>query len=137
MTTDDRHSVYREREKAFLRVLESIGDGTIDNEKAMSEVARLILKIGSETEDNLNCVKHLDVGKWSESGFPQRTWTGVRLADRGILVSDVLSFLEGMPVPAGFHYELTQAEWDACIRFLIQVLSCFERCEPAPDEAEG
>jgi hypothetical protein len=116
---------------ALLADLRSSGDS---DEDLTQRLRASILRVGSETEDNINCVNHLEVGTVSPLSkdpiLRVRAERGVKLRHRPFLVSDVLQYLEGDAIPptvlASFP-DLTQGEWDACMRFVTHVLLTLKR----------
>jgi hypothetical protein len=106
------------------------------------------LSFGSETPDNLSCVRHIEYAAAvyedpATDGAPICEASFV-LRDKGLQVADIFWNLEGSPVPdqiqEGLRHaglpEVTQDEWDAATRFVTMVLHSFVHRLEVPDSVE-
>jgi hypothetical protein len=94
------------------------------------------LAMGSETPDNLDCMRHLEVGPITDGTSLARPCWGLRLAGTGEALSEVMNCAEGMDVPATVlerYPTVSQSEWDALFRFATMILSAFESAPAADD----
>lgn len=91
------------------------------------KLSHTLLNFASHSEDNLSCVNELDIGKFSQ--VDGTVAAGVRVRAIGRLVSNVLWYAEGCSVPDQVREaipEITQQQWDACLRFVTLLLSALE-----------
>ncbi|MEU1184585.1 pentapeptide repeat-containing protein [Streptomyces sp. NPDC005820] len=91
---------------------------------------KALLTAGSETPDNLACVRHLEYGTVPGPSYaPERETSGLKITGTDILVSDVARRIEDTPIPAsvaeGFP-ELTTEQWSAATRVITLLLSALE-----------
>lgn len=94
------------------------------------------LAMGSETPDNLACMRHVEIGPITDGTSLARPCWGLRLAGAGEALSKVMNCAEGMDVPAMVldqYPGISQDEWDALLRFATMILSAFESA-PAEDD---
>jgi hypothetical protein len=85
------------------------------------------LDLGSATEDNLNCAAHVDYGSAGDS--LSNPLIGLRLKDKAILLSELMSVVESLPLPDRVKADfpvLTEEEWSAGLRMVTMVLIAFE-----------
>ncbi len=102
---------------------------------ATARLRDALLAVGSETPDNLDCVNRIVFGAVADSDEPV-TWLGPMIADKPILLSDILWALEAGPVPESVRERipgLEDEDWDAAIRIIMLIMSALER--PVKDTA--
>lgn len=93
-----------------------------------------LLLFGSESDDNRDCAAKIEVGMILNKFSPPRI--GVRLRGSTKSVTNVLWHAEGCPIPLQLvesFPELSQQQWDACLRLATLVFSAFEAKLDAPD----
>ncbi len=92
---------------------------TFDLEFCNERLSKGILAFGSETPDNLECVKHIEYGSnYSGNGKNER-W-GLKLKNTSILLTDLMEALSECPVPSNIRYyfpDLTAKEWQDATTF--------------------
>jgi len=101
------------------------------------EVMRLILLLGSETPDNLNCYSHVeygivpnenDAGNSGDSSSTKLTY-GLKIKGKDISLSDIMNAVEDMGVPAevaAVFPTITEHEWNAATRMITMILLSIE-----------
>ncbi len=94
---------------------------------------QIFLTFASETEENLECLKHLEYGKLREEESGKET-SGIKIKGKDILISDIMNALEGLddiPDPVREYYpDLTDREWHAAARLVTVLLLLLEKTEP-------
>jgi hypothetical protein len=73
----------------------------------------------------VSCVEHLEIGQRRGGSSGPRRQRGIKVRPRPIMVADIVHALEGRRMPAAIRREfpaLTQAEWDASLRFVTLLL---------------
>jgi hypothetical protein len=110
---------------AMIQIRDEVAESTDATEK----LRRCIISMGAATEDNLNCVKHVEIGQIRTTGGPVLD-RGVKIKGKSILLSDITGYIEGAPIPEEVREglpRLTVAEWRACLRFVTLLLSSLEK----------
>ena len=89
------------------------------------EFREKFLALTSETEENVNCLKHLEYGKLTDSEA-ERVTSGVKIKGKDILISEIMNAMEDIeyvPEPVKEYYpDLTNEEWQAATRFVTVML---------------
>lgn len=91
---------------------------------------KAFLNFGSETDDNMNCFRHVEYGRVDGPVWRPNPRYGLKLKGKQILLSDVIHMVEDLKLPSeiGEKYpDLTEAEWSAITRMATMVLLAFER----------
>lgn len=81
------------------------------------ELQQALLDFGTSSRDNLKCADNLVVGL-SPSGYG-RTSLGVLTKQSRVPVGHLMNVLEDLPMPPEIRNkfpDLTQTEWEACLR---------------------
>ena len=134
MSTPEREAAHRFRE-CLTNMAEFAQPPEPSAASEMSQRFRdALMMFGSESDDNKHCAEHLEYGIIRGNG---RTSFGLRLCDAPYSITSVLWNAEGCPIPtqlADALPELSQNQWDACIRLATLVLTAFESTvNRAPD----
>jgi hypothetical protein len=100
-------------------------------DKFSQEIMQLFLDVCSETEDNLNCFKHVEYGKVSHTvARGQYPKVGFKLKEQDILISEILNIMETLKeVPnevKKYYPKVTYAEFRAALRMAIVLVTLFE-----------
>lgn len=89
------------------------------------EFREKFLALTSETEENVNCLKHLEYGKLTDSEA-ERVTSGVKIKGKDIVISEIMNAMEDIeyvPEPVKEYYpDLTNEEWQAATRFVTVML---------------
>jgi hypothetical protein len=115
---------------ALVSTLMAIRNGEYADGEATEEVRRAILKVGSATEDNIACSECIEVATVRNRPFGPSCIRSVTVRGKGLPMADIFGTAEGCSVPKEIveaFPELTQVEWDACLRLATLVFSAFER----------
>jgi hypothetical protein len=119
----------KDTEQTLINALLAIRSGS-NSDAVLAERMRVaFLELGSRTPDNEACVDLLDVRSVCRR-VPPNNVRGITIRDRPLLVADVLSAAEGEAIPPGVqraYPELTEPEWNACLRFIMVVMTLFEK----------
>lgn len=95
------------------------------------ELLEAVLAFGSATDDNLNCIDHVEYGMVSGWPFESNESYGLKLKGKNLLLSDVMNVvenLEDVPSEVKKHFpDLTNDEWSAVTRMVTIVLVALER----------
>jgi hypothetical protein len=108
----------------FMDALSCISEGSSGAEELTANLRAALLDFGSETPDNLDCAKRIEVGAVdTEIGM----YIGLKLRGREALLSDVAHMVEDGPMPGSLKSafpELTESDWNAFSRLttLIYIL---------------
>lgn len=117
---------------ALMELLSQIRRGEDTNKLATRKLRAAVLALGSATDDNLNCVEHIEVGSVRRLfGGPLRN-RGLKVRGKPIMISDVIHTLEDSRMPAVVRHAfpaLTSKEWDACLRLVTLILISLEQEE--------
>ncbi|MBN1450509.1 MAG: hypothetical protein JW963_05785 [Anaerolineales bacterium] len=106
-----------------------------ENQYSLSqELLDALLYFGSETDDNVNCVKHVEFGESCGRQFGPPQKYGLKIRNSNILISDLIHSLEDDDIYRylqGQFPSLNQAQIEAGLRLAVMVLLAFERI-PVP-----
>jgi uncharacterized protein (DUF433 family) len=109
-----------------------------DARRTTQKILKELLMYGSATPDNLEMSKYLEFGGIKTQ---LRTGTmGAKIKGKTIPVSSILHHVEDLPLPrsvARTYPELTQAEWNAALRFATLVLTALERKGKSAKRSSG
>lgn len=87
-------------------------------------VKQLLLKFGSETEDNIESMNHIELGH-SGDNF------GIKLKNKDIFISDIINALEDMEETPNevkeYYPDMTDKEWQSSTRLSTLILLLFEK----------
>lgn len=87
-------------------------------------IKQLLLKFGSETKDNIECLNHIELTR-SGDNF------GIKLKNKDIFISDIVNALEDMedtPHEVKEYYpDITDKEWQSSTRLSTLILLLFEK----------
>lgn len=90
-------------------------------------IMNTLLAIGSETEDNLNCHKHIEYGMIdAPHSF---SVYGLKVKGKAIPIASVMNALEDLPLPTvvkDYFPDLTEHEWMAITRMTTMILISLE-----------
>jgi hypothetical protein len=97
-----------------------------DLELLNQELEKGFFAMGSETPDNVNCMNHVEYGLTSDKPWGHEF--GFKIKGKDISLSDIINWAEEIPngVKEDFP-DLTQEEYDACIRMVAMIVMAFER----------
>lgn len=88
------------------------------------ELKKFFLEFGLETQDNVESMRHIELGKIG-SDF------GIKIKDKDIFISDIMNAVEDMEdVPQEvkeYYSEITHEEWQASTRVSTLILVLFEK----------
>lgn len=116
------------QEDALLDIILQIRKGAHPSRKLTKELHERLLAVGSSTPDNLNCVRHIEVGA-VRSSIDGSSTRCVKVRKRPISIANLVNTLEDARVPKvvrdGFP-DLTRDEWRACLRIVTLFLLLFE-----------
>ena len=101
-----------------------IRDEVVENADATEEIRRRIIAIGSATEDNINCVEHIEIGQTKSTAGPVLE-RGIKIKGKNIMLSDIVSYIEDAPIPESVRERfprLSAEEWCASLRFVTLLL---------------
>jgi hypothetical protein len=97
------------------------------------EVMRLVLLVGSETPDNLNCYSHIEYGivpNEKDNADPQDKATyGLKIRGKDISIADIMNVIEDIDIPAEVATAfptITEHEWNAVTRIITMILLSVE-----------
>lgn len=101
--------------------------------KKSDRLMKAFLAFGSETDDNMNCFRHVEYGRVDgrvdgRTWGPKRTY-GLKLKGKQILLSDVIHMVEDRKIPneiAERYPDLTEDEWAAISRMATMILLALE-----------
>jgi len=89
-----------------------------------STIKQLFFRIGSETEDNIESMSHIELG-CSGSDI------GIKIKNKNIFISEIINALEDMEeVPhevKEYYPDITDKEWQASTRLTTLILFLFEK----------
>ena len=88
------------------------------------DIRRIFLKIGSETDDNLNCCEHIEYGAVRKS-FSSKNFYGLKVKGKNLLISEVMNAVEDLEIPQevkAYFPDLTGNEWSAVTRMITMIL---------------
>ena len=101
---------------------------------AVSETSERLMKaflaFGSETDDNMNCFRHVEYGPVDNLVYRPNPIYGLKLKGKKILISDVIHSVGDLKLPteiAEEYPDLTEDEWSAITRMATMVLLAFEQ----------
>lgn len=125
-------TIEKDAENAFRMLMVDLAHlqvvpGSSPWKELTAKLSHTLLNFASHSEDNLSCVNELDIGEFSQ--VDGTVSAGVKVHAIGRMVSNVLWHAEGCSVPEQVTEaipELTQPQWDACLRFVTLMLSAFE-----------
>ena len=107
-----------------MDALRSISEGSSGTEELTANLRAALLDFGSETPDNLDCTKRIEVGAVeTETGM----YIGLKFRGRRELLCDVAHMVEDGPMPESLKSacpDLTESDWKAFSRLttLIYIL---------------
>jgi len=93
------------------------------------------LQQGFSTDDNLECMRQIFVGRTNDGTSLQRPTIGYCLEETELNIADVLNGAEGSLMPEQLkesHPELTQLQWDATLRMATMFFVALQG-GPVPD----
>jgi hypothetical protein len=104
----------------LFEALNGIADGQATAQQLTSNLRRTLLDFGSETPDNLNCARRVEVG-------PVGSEIGPKITGRDVLFRDIAHNLESEPLPEALKDifpNISEEDWDAFTRMttLIYIL---------------
>jgi hypothetical protein len=115
--------------REFVSQLSGLADGSFPPGKGSTQLMETFLEFGSQTDDNLNCYRHIEYGLVpGETCRPKETY-GLKLKGTNILVSDVIHLIEDLDLPVHIKEEfpsITENEWAAVTRMATMILIAFE-----------
>jgi hypothetical protein len=89
-----------------------------------SSIKQLFFKIGSETEDNIESMNHVELGCLGSD-------IGIKIKNKNIFISEIMNALEDMEtVPhevKEYYPDITDKEWQASARLTTLILVLFEK----------
>jgi hypothetical protein len=94
-----------------------------------TQLMEAFLEFGSQTDDNLNCYRHIEYGLVPRAVCRPKETYGLKLRGKDILVSDVIHLIEDLDLPDGIKEQfpdLTRNEWAAITRMATMMLIAFE-----------
>ena len=100
---------------------------------ATRHIEQTFLTMGSETDENLNCVRQIEMGLYREPILGHPRTVGLRLTGSHIPLSDIAHTLESSPIPATVREDfpdLTDSQWNAVTRLVTMILISLERHIP-------
>jgi len=109
--------------QSLLDFLTALSQGGVQDDTFAHDFRHLFLQQSSATPDNLECLKQLI--------FVKKNHKGIGLKG-GLLLTDIIHSAEGCEIPQQVldsYPELTQAQWDASLRFITILLTIFESKE--------
>ena len=114
------------------KLLDIISEDKIESlEMDSQELLKAILALGSATDDNVNCINHVEYGMISGLPFESSESYGLKLKGKNLLLSDVMNVVENLEEVPGEVKEsfpdLTNDEWGAVTRMVTIVLVALER----------
>ena len=87
-------------------------------------IKQLFFRFGSETEDNIESMNHVELG-YSGANL------GMKIKDKDIFVSDIINALEDMEEAPQeiieYYPDITDLEWQASTRLSTLILLLFEK----------
>jgi hypothetical protein len=102
------------------------------NGSAVSETSDRLMKafldFGSETDDNMNCFRHVEYGRVDSVCGPSPIY-GLKLKGKEILLVDIIHMIEDLDLPREIseqYPDLTEAEWSAITRMATMMFCAFE-----------
>ena len=96
----------------FLVALQVLVDGQHKPQDQTQQLRQALLDFGSETPDNLNCAKRIEIGAVAQE-------TGLKVSGQSVLLADLAHTLESEPMPPGIASQfpqITEQDWDAFTR---------------------
>jgi hypothetical protein len=123
-----------------IRIRDQIGGDFCAS--ATAELRQRIIAMGSATECNVNCIKHIEIGDVKTTGKNGVTpvWKrGAKIKGKDIMMSDLMWLAERAPMSAFARRleffdgtqevvrKLTAAELRACVRFAALILTSLEK----------
>ena len=104
----------------LLDALMKITDSHTSDEELTTGLHAAVLAFGSETPDNLNCVKRIEVGRVGDK-------TGLKVHGPEVLFADMAHVIEDEPMPEALKAafpDITEHDWEAFTRLttLIYIL---------------
>lgn len=89
-----------------------------------SSIRQLFFRIGSETEDNIESMSHVELGCLGSD-------IGIKIRNKDIFISEIINALEDMEdVPhevREYYPDITDKEWQASTRLTTLILVLFEK----------
>lgn len=120
-------------QRTFLNKIINKEYSVRDLSKKNEKFRQMFLKFASETEENLECLEHLEYGKLKD-GESEKETSGIKIKGKDILISDIMNALEDLddiPDPVKEYYpDLTDREWHAAARLVTVLLLLLEKTEP-------
>lgn len=121
----------------FLRTLIQGNTDRQDPETKDQEFVCALMRFGSDTDDNAQCVDRVGIGCFQDAAGKWRI--GPKLRNAEISVADLLNRVEGMPIPPQLTEEypsVSQEDWDAVLRLAVLTLVACESSHGRPDLTE-
>src|SRR5262245_39392191 len=75
-----------------------IRDELAEDADATHTLRQRVIAIGSATEDNVNCIDHVEIGHVRSLGRPAHE-RGIKIKGKKILLSDIVGCAEGAQIP--------------------------------------
>ena len=103
-------------------------NGPAVSEKS-DQLMKAFLNFGSETDDNMNCFRHVEYGRVDRVYRP-KPFYGLKVKGKKISLVDVMHMVEDLDLPteiAEQYPDLTKDEWSAITRMVTMILLAFER----------
>lgn len=91
---------------------------------------KAFLEFGSETDDNVNCFRHVEYGRVDNRVCGPNPIYGLKVKGKKILLADVIHMVEDLKIPneIGERYpDLTEDEWSAITRMATMILLAFQQ----------
>lgn len=96
---------------------------------ARNELMEAFLEFGSQTDDNMNCYRHIEYGPVLRNDWQPKETYGLKLKGKNILISDVIHLVEDLDLPDRIKEnfpDITSDEWSAVTRMATMILLAFE-----------
>ena len=93
------------------------------------QLMKAFLEFGSETDDNVNCFRHVEYGRVARVYGPNPIY-GLKLKGKNILLASVMNMVEDLDIPAEIaerYPDLIKDEWSAITRMATMILLAFQQ----------
>ena len=104
-------------------------NGSVVSEKS-DRLMKAFLEFGSETDDNVNCSRHVEYGRVDDRVCGPNPVYGLKIKGKKILLADVMNIVESLELPSEVcerYPDLTGDEWSAITRMTTMILCAFEQ----------
>jgi hypothetical protein len=120
---------------SLLKTHEEHKDKSLSREN--KEIMNEFLELGSETEDNINCVNHIEYGFVDETDTHSYRTYGLKIKNTDILLSSIAHTIEDISIPENIKEDfpaITHEQWSAATRMITMIIFSLEHRNSSGDK---